>query len=394
MAITIDGNAGAVWPHRIRGMIRETVSLTRANPRKRWMLPVGTDTSRLAVELRQIQGVVKVRVGLYSHTTEQFAEGQYSGGDPYSLALNPSYRLGPRGLAYMRATEPELSIGPSGNVYRFWRDVPTEWATSYDLAVGAFVELELLDGVCETEIVFTSERAEAPRIFAKNSVAFDAANSAEEVSGDGILSLSHTAGGTESRAVYAGVTWQATGGTGGTVTFGGSGMTSINNVQAFAGLDSTARVAHYRLAIGGTLTGAQTVTSTRDSAGTVHSLGVISMTGVDQTTPVGTAPTPTTGSASPATITVASIGADDMVVDTMLALTISVTGAGADQTSRCAQDHGGYFLRMSTQPGTAGGVMSWTLSGSDGWGSVAVAFKPAAAGSLGWLSRRRTRFLR
>mgnify|MGYP001593905580 CR=1 FL=1 len=52
---------------------------------------------------------------------------------------------------------------------------------------------------------------------------------------------------------------------------------------------------------------------------------------------------------------------------------------GADQTPRNTEPVLIYeWLGQSTQPGTAGGVMSWTFGTVDGWGLGAVAFKPAA----------------
>lgn len=213
-------------------------------------------------------------------------------------------------------------------------------------------------------------------------VAFGSATSAQELSGDGVLSLTHTENGAN-RAAFAGVGIIATNAeqnsTG--VTYGGTAMTEMTDTP----VGFNTGQATYRLA--GIATGAQTVTSTIvDTTPFTHFLGVISMTDVDQTTPVGT-PVSATGTLSPATVTVGSVGADDLVVDNlMLGGALAAPAIGADQTQRYTESEApnGGEGRGSTQPGTAGGVMSWTfaLNPIDGWGIGAVAFKPAAAANL------------
>ena len=225
--------------------------------------------------------------------------------------------------------------------------------------------------------------------------AFDTATSAQELSGDGVLSLTHTAGGAD-RAAHAGVGIIASAGQqdSTSVTYGGTSMTEMTDTPF--GVNSGQ--ATYRLA--GPATGAQTVTSTiTDATPFTHFLGVISLTGVDQTTPVGT-PVSATGTVSPATVTVASVGADDLVVDNvMLGAALVAPVVGADQTERWSQSEAlnGGEGRGSTQPGTAGGVMSWTFTTDPGddWGIAAVAFKPvaAAAGWGGLLSSQRNRLV-
>lgn len=105
---------------------------------------------------------------------------------------------------------------------------------------------------------------------------------------------------------------------------------------------------------------------------------VVSVANVNQTTPLGTVAT-ATGTTSPITSTVGSIGATDLVIDFFVteepAANIVV---GVDQTLRLldntagTMDHG-----CSTQPGSSGGVMTWTSATDMGnWAHIAIAFKP------------------
>lgn len=240
----------------------------------------------------------------------------------------------------------------------------------------AHVEIELLAGVLvETEIEVTSTESPAPDRPFHSSVAFDAATSAIEFTGDGTLSLTHTSTGSD-RAVFAGV--GATGGASMSVTYGGAGMTELWDLSA----PNTFTGAGNRLA--GQATGAQTVTSTVAGDSGNHALGVISMTGVDQTTPVGAVVT-TSGNAFSASVTVLSVGTDDMVVDSIASGWGEHT-PGADQTERYARGAGFLEIAGDTQPGSAGGVMSHSTDGgspnffSDDFILGAVAFKAAAGG--------------
>ena len=66
-----------------------------------------------------------------------------------------------------------------------------------------------------------------------------------------------------------------------------------------------------------------------------------------------------------------------------MSLAFEVWTVGADQTNRTLQDlTAGYRQQASTQPGSAGGVMSWTTGASDFWLLGAIAFKPTAAAAV------------
>ena len=243
----------------------------------------------------------------------------------------------------------------------------------------AWVELELVRGsICETELMVARavEKAVPAWVF-HNSVQFDAATSAQEAAGDGVLSLRHTATGTD-RAVFAGC-GNSQGGTGKSstgITYGGNALTEDWDAAA-ATFYSTAG---YHGVEASVPTGVQTVTNTLDASPDEHALGVITMTGVHQTVPIGAVPTPTSGSSATATITVADTVTDGLVCDNVYAA--NDIAAGANQTERYDELSIGAFAYMagSTQLGSDGGVMSWTLTSAQ-WLMGAVEFKPSAASS-------------
>jgi len=248
----------------------------------------------------------------------------------------------------------------------------------------ARLEMRLVSGTVATEIAVTNEVFPAPDMPFRSSVAFDAATDGIEISGDGVFSLTHTAGGGagSNRAVFAGNNGfgQGAGRPTTSIQYGGTGMSEKWDASesAVANLYN----AGYTLALGDTLTGAQTVTATTETPVDYQFLHVISMTGVDQTTPVGTPAFDTAAdTTSPASRTVGSVGADDLVVDSLIWWGSVAPTVGADQTVRNTHDDSGVnFFRGSTQPGLAGGVMSWSATGIIGAMLGAIAFKPAAAG--------------
>jgi len=132
--------------------------------------------------------------------------------------------------------------------------------------------------------------------------------------------------------------------------------------------------------------GSQTVTATIGAGTTsIQFIQVITMTGVHQTTPVGTAATEASFHTSPWSVTVGSVGADDLVVDNGCFFGTGTPAVGANQTNPANNqqvDAGGtVFSRASYQDGVDGGVMSWSQTGSIDGFLGAIAFKPAAAGA-------------
>jgi hypothetical protein len=254
-----------------------------------------------------------------------------------------------------------------------------EGSTTFD----AQLRIDLVGSAIDTEVIAEFTSANAPTGAFHSSVAFDTATDAVETSGDGVLSLSHTASGSD-RAVFCAAGWGINSVTSTSFTYAGNSATEqwdiFNGFQGNAG---------YSLAGDSSVpTGSQTATSTLSgSTGTRHIIAVLSMTGVDSTTPVGSPQT--RGSASNETsssLTVTSVGADDLVVDALMVGNSSdpANSVGADQTERTTElenSSGNGRFSTSTQLGSSGGAMSWTFGGSAGGNSHgAIAFKPAAAG--------------
>jgi hypothetical protein len=248
--------------------------------------------------------------------------------------------------------------------------------TSYE----ARVEITSRDGSIDSEIQVFGFDAPAPLDAFHSSVAFDAATQAEELSGDGVLSWSHTATGAN-LGVFVGV-----GNNGATpraqtsTTYGSTGMNLLWDTVPFGTFNGNAG---YNFPGGSTVpTGSQTITNTLNGTGDEHRAGAISMTGVDQTTPAGT-PNTATGNSTTATVTVASVGANDMVVASCSGGWLGAT-PGANETERYDETSpAGTFTAGTTQLGSDGGVMTMTrtAAGFDtNWGIGGVAFKPAAAG--------------
>jgi hypothetical protein len=233
--------------------------------------------------------------------------------------------------------------------------------------------------VFDTELTVLTVEAQAPDVPFRSTVAFDAATDIIVISdADGIISLTHTSTGSD-RGVFAkeANVQTAAGSLSTSTTYAGTLMVEMWD-EVYA---TEWGHAGYRLA--GQATGAQTVTNTLPAARDYHGFGVISMTGVDQTTPVGTAAFANGNSTTPS-VTVTGVGADDLVVDGLsfdgyAGGTLTV---GALQTERFRELNAALLLAGSTQLGADGGVMSWSNTVAGIWGLGAVAFKPAAADTL------------
>lgn len=251
----------------------------------------------------------------------------------------------------------------------------------------ARIELGLLGGgATSLDVDAWTIRMPSPTYLYHSSVAFDAATSAEQFSGSGTLSWSHTASGSD-RAVFMGCcNYRETDNTGIlNQTYPGTGATAELWDAAGPATDpAKLRTAGwYRVAPS---TGAQTASFDSDVTDPTYKAGgVISMTGVHQTTPVGTHVTGN-GLTSAASVTVTDAVSGDLVVDVLTCICTAATPPtiGANQTERNAQDvfydPSAQYFRQSTQNGSDGGVMSWTatdINTSYGWNAGAVAFKAA-----------------
>ena len=113
-------------------------------------------------------------------------------------------------------------------------------------------------------------------------------------------------------------------------------------------------------------------------------VGTVSFTGVDPTTPVGTAVS-ATGSGSPGTVTVPS-ASGEVVLDCLGAMASgSAPSPASGQTSNWSDfDAGGYTHAASSYlAGTPSTVMAHTLSGSPAWAKIAIPLKPVGGGGGG-----------
>lgn len=119
-----------------------------------------------------------------------------------------------------------------------------------------------------------------------------------------------------------------------------------------------------------------------DSCGGIAA-GAVSLTGVDQGTPLGTVATATGSTGAP---TVNAVGAtDDLILDVISwDDTFSAASVGAGQTERwnCLVTTT-VAGAGSTEPGAASVTMSWT-GPSGNWSQQAVAIKAAAGGATTW----------
>jgi hypothetical protein len=242
--------------------------------------------------------------------------------------------------------------------------------------------LDRVTGSIATVVSLESTTAPAPAVLFRSSVAFDAATEASEASGDDVLSLSHTATGSNLAAFATIMNADNVAST--SMLYDGVSMVE----QWDFGLSSKMN-AGYSLA--GPASGAKTVTSTLAASAADKYLVVVTMTGVDQTTPAGTAATTSHASSNTQSLTVSDAATDDLIVDALVTGWSSQATVGADQTLRHQErvtGNNGLWGQVSTQPGSAGTAMGWTTSNGNPWAYGAIAFKPVAAGGTVGRGRR------
>lgn len=203
------------------------------------------------------------------------------------------------------------------------------------------------------------------------ALAFDATSSASG-GGTGPFTFSHTCSGSE--RVLIGVISlfdnldSVTGFTYNGVAFTAvpSGSATINNYSV---------TLYYLIA---PATGSNTVSVTTTGAVNDIGIGVISFTGADQTSPLGTANTATGTSTTPSVIV--SSAADQIVVDGLTIVHSGTLSVGASQTQRWNIIGGYGYLKSggSTETGAASTTMSWSNSTSQDWALAAVPVKPVS----------------
>jgi len=364
--------------------VSRSVTLNAANPSiKSPTVNLDPLTSAITVKLQRpttaqplswtAAGRLRVMIVLIVDGVEYPCIGTTSGGirlgkdgvelNEYVLTYKPTVLFGQKSLDYL-ATAQKDGEG-------FYNDVPLMRIGETGTTVQGYLLLERISGTINTTVtVAATTEGPAPTIRHKNSIAFDAATDAQEVSGDGVISLTHTSSGSD-RAWFCGSgAW--TGGLGTSCTYNGVGGTELWDING----NPYWNAGYYGV---GQATGAQTVTFTMASAGSHHAIGVISLTGVDQTTPVGT-PATANGVTGTISVTVGSVGATDYLIDNAFSEDPTPPTVGADQTLRNSEIMSSdTALLQSTQSGASGGVMSWSGAALT-WYTGAVAFKEAAGG--------------
>lgn len=106
---------------------------------------------------------------------------------------------------------------------------------------------------------------------------------------------------------------------------------------------------------------------------TRQGIGVVTFSGVDQTTPSADYGSEATTGSTPS-ISVSNVTADDMVIDGLFH--VSLTGPGANQTERW---NASTFAAGSTQAGADGGAMTWTTGESIAYAYAACRVVSAGA---------------
>jgi hypothetical protein len=270
------------------------------------------------------------------------------------------------GVTWGEGSQGLVGVGLPGGVVRRERDgaeLPETTATMRLRAgMGRLARVRIdthLDRVV-TRVTLDTEPGEPWSVVpqAHNSVAFGQASDGQATATNSIT-ISHTAAsGTETCVFAGGASSDSPVANVSGITYGGAAMTAVyDNTAGFF------RSVGYRKTA--PAPGAQNCVMTLTGADSELALGCISMTGVDQSTPTG-ASVPFTSwdkNQTSVSVTVTGVAADDLVIDTLYG-TYATATVGADQTLRNTETvNSATDFRMSTQPGTAGGVMAWSVSG-------------------------------
>jgi hypothetical protein len=214
-------------------------------------------------------------------------------------------------------------------------------------------------------------------------VVWDAATVNDNSDSDTSSSFSHTIGGSVTNG-YTGACIATRGG-GATIAvssvdIGGSAATLLRAADTAASEFGTTRIEIWGRATGST-TGAITINPTVASADRFRTTA-FSLSGVDQTTPVGTVPAAVTATATSITQNVSS-AVNQLVVSCTAINTSGVSGvtAGAGQTSRQLNntDLNNTYEDLTTEPGAGTVTMSESWTGISIAAHVAAPFNEAAA---------------
>lgn len=209
------------------------------------------------------------------------------------------------------------------------------------------------------------------------AVAYDTASATQTISNvSTIPTINHTASGSD-RYVRFSAGWAKLGTATLTATYGGNAMTAVGEAVAAAswgsGVTGRAKIFGYIAPS----TSSEAVVGTFTSAGTYGACGVVSYTGVDQTTPDGAAVSATGFSNAPS-VTVTDATTGDMVSDALA--TEGGASLTAGQTQRFSANSSGYRGAGQDAAGSGSVAMGWSLPSSVNWAQVAAAIFQASGG--------------
>ena len=202
------------------------------------------------------------------------------------------------------------------------------------------------------------------------TITLDGVSSSSAGGGSATLTWSHTVGPDSYRMLIVGVSYWTVSATDPTtgVTYSGQSLTKIGNaIQGTAPISSL----WYLL---NPPTGTANIVVTRTNTGEDITAGATSWSGVNQSTPLGTAVTATGTSTTPS-VTVSS-ASGEVVVDNAAMFSGNTLSPLDGQTQRYAILQGNAHAYGSSEPGAASTTMSWTQSASERWATIAVPMKP------------------
>lgn len=209
------------------------------------------------------------------------------------------------------------------------------------------------------------------------AVAYDTASATQTISNvSTIPTINHTASGSD-RYVRFSAGWAKLGTATLTATYGGNAMTAVGEAVAAAswgsGVTGRAKIFGYIAPA----TSSEAVVGTFTVSGNYGACGVVSYTGVDQTTPDGAAVSATGFSNAPS-VTVTDATTGDMVSDALA--TEGGASLTAGQTQRFSANSSGYRGAGQDAAGSGSVAMGWSLPSSVNWAQVAAAIFQASGG--------------
>lgn len=160
------------------------------------------------------------------------------------------------------------------------------------------------------------------------------------------------------------------------IDVGGSAATQVTSARKQGSLSSVDR-----WYIKSPSSGSVTVTATL-SASSIAAIGCISFSGVDQTTPHGTAATATATSAAPSVTVTSAVGEIAVGAFSQKWGSTTVITAGSGGTKQWEENAVSSSLNAadSTESGAASVVMDWTTgSNSQEWNATGLSIKPATS---------------